>query len=121
MSDPLGRPYRQVPGEQALPNFLHKKFRQACAWSSFTIDRNNTAWKYKTFICKYKTFICKYKTFICKYKTFICKYKTFICKYKTFICKYKTFICKYKTFICKYKTAASRQGHIIKVVGHTTW
>ncbi|KAK2182820.1 hypothetical protein NP493_335g04014 [Ridgeia piscesae] len=46
----MGRPYRQVPGEQALPNFLHKKFRQACAWSSFTIDRNNTAWKYKTFI-----------------------------------------------------------------------
>ena len=48
-----GRPYRHVSSEQALPNFLHKKFRQACAWSSFTIDRDDFAWKYKTFICKF--------------------------------------------------------------------
>ena len=48
----LGKPYRLVPGEENQPLFLERKFRQACVWSSFTIDRTKTAWKYNVFLCE---------------------------------------------------------------------
>lgn len=48
-----GKPYRLIDKELTLPDYLGRKFRQACTWSSFTIDRNDVAWTYKTFICEF--------------------------------------------------------------------
>lgn len=47
----LSKPYRLIPQKEFnLPDFLDRKFRQACTWSSFTIDRRNFEWTYSTFI-----------------------------------------------------------------------
>ena len=48
-----GKPYRVTSIEMGSDDYLFKKFRQACTWSSFTFDRNNVDWKYETFLCKY--------------------------------------------------------------------
>ena len=47
-----GRPVRMMVEESNQPNFLEKKFRQACSWNAFTIDRTMTNWTYNVFICK---------------------------------------------------------------------
>ncbi len=45
-----GKPYRLTPEEMDQPDFLYRKFRQACSWYSFTIDRTQTDWTYNVFI-----------------------------------------------------------------------
>ena len=49
----LGKPYRANVGEMDDPVFLQRKFRQACSWYSFTLDRRDTAWTYSVYICKF--------------------------------------------------------------------
>ena len=46
-----GKPYRLTQIELAYPDFEVYMFRQACTWSSFTIDRQDYHWNYKTFLC----------------------------------------------------------------------
>jgi hypothetical protein len=46
----MSKPYRLSSWEMGLPNYLERKFRQACTWSSFTLNRDKTDWVYYTFI-----------------------------------------------------------------------
>lgn len=46
----MGKPYRLTQVEIGYPDFLTRMFRQACTWSSFTIDRNDINWNYRTFL-----------------------------------------------------------------------
>jgi len=46
----MGRPSRLSSTDQLVPNFLERKFRQACMWTSFTLNRDDTDWRYSTFI-----------------------------------------------------------------------
>ncbi|ELT96302.1 hypothetical protein CAPTEDRAFT_221016 [Capitella teleta] len=46
----MGKPYRMTEIELAYPDFEVYMFRQACTWSSFTIDRDDYHWNYKTFL-----------------------------------------------------------------------
>ncbi|CAH1772900.1 unnamed protein product [Owenia fusiformis] len=46
----MGKPFRITKDEMDQPNFMVRKFRQACTWSSFTFDRDNVEWKYRTYI-----------------------------------------------------------------------
>jgi len=48
-----GKPYRLTEVEMAYPDYKMYMFRQACTWSSFTVDREDIAWTYKTFLCKF--------------------------------------------------------------------
>ena len=45
-----GKPYRLTNVEMAYPNYRMNMFRQACTWTSFTINRNDVKWNYKTFL-----------------------------------------------------------------------
>ena len=45
-----GRPVRLIPTEVSQDDFLSLKFRQACSWSAFTIDRNEIDWVYNVFV-----------------------------------------------------------------------
>lgn len=53
MSLLLGKPYRMTEIEMAYPDFEMYMFRQACTWSSFTIDREEFVWNYKTFLSEH--------------------------------------------------------------------
>jgi len=47
----MGRPSRLASTDQNIPDMLERKFRQACMWTGFTLNRDDAAtWKYKTFI-----------------------------------------------------------------------
>ena len=41
---------RLDPAEVTQADFLSLKFRQACSWSAFTIDRNEIDWVYNVFV-----------------------------------------------------------------------
>lgn len=47
--------------EMSQPDYLERKFRQACTWSSFTIDRDNIDWTYQTFVRKYQANVICYQ------------------------------------------------------------
>ncbi|XP_060082564.1 uncharacterized protein LOC132561872 [Ylistrum balloti] len=46
----VGKPNRLTEDEKADPNYLTKKFREACSWMSFTFNRDDTDWKYNVLI-----------------------------------------------------------------------
>ncbi|GFR94202.1 hypothetical protein ElyMa_004396600 [Elysia marginata] len=46
----VGKPSHLTEDELADPNFMTKKFREACSWQSFTFNRNDTDWKYDVLI-----------------------------------------------------------------------
>ena len=54
-----GKPYRLTSVELALPNPEGYMFRQACSFYSFTLDRENFHWNYKTFLRKKLKFASK--------------------------------------------------------------
>lgn len=47
-----GKPYRLTNVEMALPEPEMYMFKQACSWYSFTLNRENFHWNYKTFLCE---------------------------------------------------------------------
>lgn len=47
-----GKPYRLGQQQLSRPDWMERIFRQACTWSSFTLNRDDTAWRYYTFIRK---------------------------------------------------------------------
>lgn len=46
----VGKPSHLTKDEIADPNFMTKKFQEACSWQSFTFNRNDTDWKYEVLI-----------------------------------------------------------------------
>jgi len=50
LADYAGKPYRVSPAQRARPDWKERIFRQACTWSSFTLNRDDTDWRYYTFI-----------------------------------------------------------------------
>ncbi|KAK3088306.1 hypothetical protein FSP39_017300 [Pinctada imbricata] len=46
----VGKPNRLTQEEMENPDYLTKKFREACSWMSFTFNRDDTDWKYEVLI-----------------------------------------------------------------------
>jgi hypothetical protein len=46
----MSKPYRLGTQQTSRPDWQERIFRQACTWSSFTLNREDTAWRYYTFI-----------------------------------------------------------------------
>lgn len=46
----MSKPYRVSPMQRSRPDWMERIFRQACTWSSFTLNRDDTDWRYYTFI-----------------------------------------------------------------------
>lgn len=47
----MSKPYRVSPAQRTRPDWMERIFRQACTWSSFTLNRDEAAdWRYYTFI-----------------------------------------------------------------------
>lgn len=46
----LSKPYRLSSAEMDRSDYLLRKFRQTCTWTSFTINREDFNWKYNTFV-----------------------------------------------------------------------
>ena len=39
------------------PEYMQRIFRRACAWSAFTVDRDQTSFKYNYFMCEHTKFV----------------------------------------------------------------
>lgn len=46
----MSRPFRLSREQQGTPDSSERIFRQACTWSAFTLNRDDTNWRYYTFI-----------------------------------------------------------------------
>ncbi|ESN92410.1 hypothetical protein HELRODRAFT_115911 [Helobdella robusta] len=46
----MSKPYRLTLAQSKAPDSKERIFRQTCTWSAFTLNRDDTAWRYYTFI-----------------------------------------------------------------------